>query len=68
MPDADDIFAALDQRKRTTRPTELASYLREDPIKADHAKEPVCYWLDKTGDRFARMALYFVTAPGEFLI
>ncbi len=47
--------------------TELGAYLREDPVKADYARNPVRYWLDKNGDHFARMALDFCTAPGEFL-
>lgn len=37
--------------------------MREDPIKADFAKDPLKYWSEKTGDPFARMGLDFMSAP-----
>ena len=59
-----DIFASLDRRTRVSKATELTSYMREEPIKADYAKDPLKYWFEKTGDPFARMAMDFMSAPG----
>lgn len=39
--------------------------MREDPIKADYAKDPIKFWSEKTGDPFAQMGLDFMSAPGE---
>ncbi len=64
--DNDDyIFASLDQRQMTSKPIEMAAYLREEPIKDDFVKNPIKYWLAKNGDRCARMALDFLSAPGK---
>lgn len=41
--------------------------MREEPIKADYAKDPIKYWFEKNGDPFARMALDFMSAPGTWL-
>ncbi len=60
-----NIFASLDRRQRVSRTTEITTYMREEPIKADYAKDPLKYWYEKTGDRFARMALDFMSAPGK---
>lgn len=49
----------------TSKPTEMATYIREEPIKDDFAKNPIKYWLAKNGDHGARMALDFLSAPGE---
>lgn len=45
--------------------TEISTYMHEDPIKTDYVKDPLKYWFKKTGDRFARMALDFMSAPGK---
>lgn len=42
----------------------MAAYIREDPIHDDFAKNPIRYWYVKHGDRAARMALDFLSAPG----
>ncbi len=65
----DDIFATLDRRTRTAKTTECAAYMREDPIKQSYAKDALQYWSQKAadGDRFARMALDFESAPGELV-
>lgn len=63
----EDIFASLDDKAMSSKPTEMAAYVREEPIKDDFAKNPIKYWCAKTGDRGARMALDFLSAPGKFL-
>lgn len=62
-----DIFASLDHHQHVSRTTDLSLYMREEPIKTDVAKDPLIYWYEKNGDRFARMALDFISAPGECL-
>ncbi|KLO05278.1 hypothetical protein SCHPADRAFT_839595, partial [Schizopora paradoxa] len=64
--EVEDLFAELDEQQMVTKPMEMGAYLREDPIKDDFAKNPIKYWCCKTGDRAARMALDFLSAPGEY--
>lgn len=64
--DDDDIFADLDRRVNVVATTEPTAYINADPDYSGACADPIKFWSDKHGDRFARFALDFVSAPGKF--
>ncbi len=65
--DNEDIFADLDRRVNVVATTEPNAYINADPDYSGACVDPIKFWSDKCGDRFARLALDFVSAPGNVL-
>ncbi len=64
----DDIFADLDRRTNIVATTEPTTYINADPDHSGVCSDPIRFWSDNDRDRFARMALDFVSAPGKCVL
>ncbi len=66
--DDDDIFADLDRRVNVVATTEPTAYINADSDHSGACTDPIRFWSENDRDRFARMALDFISAPGKSFV
>ncbi|KLO04370.1 hypothetical protein SCHPADRAFT_840702 [Schizopora paradoxa] len=60
-----ELFAAISKRRTAApKPTDVESYIYEEPVMNEFTDDPIAYWFTKRTDPFARMGLDFMSAPG----
>ncbi len=63
-----NIFADLDRRVNVVATIEPTAYINVDSDHSGTCTDPIRFWLDNDCDRFAQMALDFVSVPGTSFV